>query len=131
MIGVGIASYSDIRQEFRNANTDWDALAKKWNSLLPADCANVRGVAGTDYDNTRSDGLCWYLTGDFRRLYPEYKNLSDKDLSEKLYAKAGQPLETPHPWSMVMKTAAVAFGVPLAILAFGLSLFWAFAGFQS
>ena len=32
--------------------------------------------------------------GDFRRLYPEYKDVADKVLSEKLYEKVGQPSST-------------------------------------
>ena len=131
VIGVGAASYSGIRQEFKNANTDWDAEVKKYGgySLLPTDCEKARGIAGTDYDNTRNDGLCWYRTEDFRRLYPEYKDVSSGALSERLYAKAGRPLKQVHPWNMVMKTAGVAFGVPLAVLALGFSLFWDSPGF--
>jgi hypothetical protein len=133
VIGVGAASYGGIRQEFKNANADWDAEADKYGgySLLPTDCGKARGTAGADYDNSQNDGLCWYRTRDFRRLYPEYKDLSNGALSEKLYAKAGQPLKHIHPWNMVMKTAGIAFGIPLAALALGFSLFWAFAGFRA
>lgn len=125
-----MASYSDIREEFRAAYTDWDAVVKQYGgySLLPADCGNARGMAGADY--SQDEGLCWYKTDDFRRLYPEYKDLSNRVLSEKRYAKAGRPLEHIHPWNKVMKTAGIAFGVPLAVLAFGWSLIWAVAGFR-
>ena len=132
-IAVGAVSYSSITAEFRNANTDWDTEAAKFGgySLLPADCSKARGVAGTDYTYSKNDALCWYKTEDFRRLYPEYKDLSDAVLSEKVYAKAGQPLRHFHPWIKVMTTAGMAFSVPLAVLALGFSLFWAFAGFRS
>lgn len=131
-IGVGSASYSGICQEFKNANTDWDAEVKSYGgySLLPADCGKARGTAGADYENTRNDGLCWYRTEDFRRLYPEYKDLSNRALSERLYAKPGQTLEHFHPWNTVMKAAGIAFGVPVAVLVLRFSLFWAFAGFR-
>jgi len=75
--------------------------------------------------------LCWYKREDFRRLYPEYKDLSDKVVSEKLYEKAGQPLKHIHPWEGVMKAAVVGLAVPLAVLGLGWSLLWAFAGFRS
>jgi len=132
VIGVGVISYGGIRQEFKNANIDWDAEVDKYGGyvVLPTDCGKARGRDGVDYDNSRNDGLCWYRTNDFRRLYPEYKDLNNKALSEKLYAKAGLPLEGIHPWNMVMKTACIAFGIPLAALALGFSLFWALAGFR-
>jgi hypothetical protein len=75
--------------------------------------------------------LCWYKAEDFRRLYPEYKDLSDKALSEKLYQKAGQPLQHTHPWKGVITAAAVAFGVPLMVLGLGWSLLWALSGFRT
>ena len=57
--------------------------------------------------------------------------MSDKELDKRLYAKAGKPLVEFHPWAKVAKTAAIAMGVPLAILALGYALFWALAGFKS
>jgi hypothetical protein len=132
MIGVTTVSYSDIHTEFRNAYTDWDALAAKYggSSLLPADCAKVRGTLGIDYTRNE-DGLCWYEFSKFRLLYPEYKDVSDKELSKRLYAKAGKPLIGLHPWVKLAKTVTIAIGVPLAFLALGWSLFWALAGFKS
>jgi hypothetical protein len=128
---VCLMSYSSIRDEFRFANTDYDAIDKELGgySLLPTDCTKARGVQDSDYSVT--DNLCWYRTADFRRLYPEYKDLNDKALSEKLYEKAGQPLKQFHPWASVAKTAGVAFGVPLIVLLLGWSLIWALSGFRS
>jgi hypothetical protein len=124
-------SYSFLREEFRIANTDYDAMAKEigGSSLVPTDCGRARGVLGTDYSETQN--LCWYKSEDFRRLYPEYKDLSDKALSEKLYEKAGQPLKHVHPWESIGKVAGVAFGVPVIVLLIGLSLLWALSGFRS
>ena len=98
--------------------------------MLPVLCpeAAARGMIGSDY--TEKDGTCWYSTAKFRLLYPEYKDLSDKDLSKKAHAKAGQPLKEFHPWRTVVTTALVAFGFPFVALALGCSLFWAFAGFK-
>jgi hypothetical protein len=131
VLGVGAASYNTIREEFRASGIDYDAIAKKYGAetLLPVDCGQARGVATTDY--ALNDGSCWYATAIFRRLYPEYKDLSDHDLYEKIYAKAGRPLTHPHPWVKVAETTGIAFGVPLAVLALGYSLSWALAGFRA
>ena len=102
VIGVGAASYSGIRQEFENANTDWEAEFKKYGgySFLPADCSKAPGIAGADYDNTRNDSLCWYRTEDFRvagylvahyrfpAALPEHKDVSNGALSESFIRKA-------------------------------------------
>lgn len=120
-------SYNGIRQEFRNASTDWG-----WDEymLLPVDCEKARGASGANYEVGKDDGLCWYKVKEFRRLYPEYKDLQTGTLSEKLYAKVGRPLKKIHPWRKVMETAGIALGGPLAVLALGASLLWAFAGFR-
>jgi hypothetical protein len=94
VILVGVASYSNLHDEFRNAYTDWDAeVAKLGGSLLlPVNCAEARGNLESDYTR-QADGLCWYETAKFRRLYPEYKDLSNAVLRERFFAKAGKPLE--------------------------------------
>jgi hypothetical protein len=131
VLGVSAACYKGIREEFRISSLDYDAIAKKYggDTLFPVDCGQARGVATTDYSS--NEGLCWYATGNFRRLYPDYKEISDRDLSEKIYAKAGKPLTHPHPWVKVAEAASIAFGVPLAVLTLGYSLSWALAGFRA
>jgi hypothetical protein len=149
-------SYSKIRNEFRISHTDYEAIAKKYGGVevVPVDCEEARGLpqlpsgltlvtpevkgvpAGLTAeqltpDFSRKDGYCWYEMPAFRRLYPEYKDVSDGDLSEKLYAKVGQPLSHPHPWAIVGETAGIAVGWPLAVLALGWSLAWAFSGFRN
>ena len=39
--------------------------------------------------------------------------------------------ERPRPWVKLMETAGIAFGLPVAILALGWSLIWAFSGFRA
>jgi hypothetical protein len=41
---------------------------------------------------------------------------------------AGRP---PNPWATVGMWAAIAFGIPLVVLALGSSLVWAFSGFAA
>jgi len=130
VLGVSAVSYSAIREEFRASSIDYDAIAKKYggDTLLPVDCGQARGVATSDY--SVHDGSCWYATAIFRRLYPEYKDFNDHDLSEKIYAKAGRALTHPRPWAKVAETAGLALGVPVAALALGCSLSWALSGFR-
>ena len=86
-----------------------------------------RGAMSTDYST--SQNLCWYQQAKFRALYPEYSDLSDPELSKRLYAKAGQPLKETRPWTFVAQCAEVAVGVPLVVLVLGWSMVWAFPGF--
>src|SRR5437867_10460472 len=97
VFGISAASYNTIRDEFRASSIDYDVIFKQYSgdTLLPVDCRQARGVATTDYSLNK--GSCWYTTAIFRRLYPEYKDVNDHDLSEKLYTKAGRPLTHPQP----------------------------------
>jgi hypothetical protein len=130
-IGVAVVSYSGIKEEFRIAAWDNNGLeTDKWGGyiMLPNACDEVRGNVGMDYST--SEGLCWYTIKDFRRLFPEYRDLSNAALSDKLYAKAGRPIKHGHPWTALIEAAGVATGVPVAMLVLGYSLLWAFAGFR-
>ena len=131
VVGVAVTSYANIRDEFRNAYTDFDAEMSRLggNSMFPTSCDKARGTLDSDYSRD-NDGLCWYATKDFRRLYPEYNDIQWRELSKLLYAKAGRPLKEFHPWAEVLKTAGLAFGVPLAVLGLGIALRWVFAGFR-
>lgn len=130
---IAASSYSEIAGDFRNANTDLNAIADKWGGhlLLPVTCGEARGAANADYEIGKDDGLCWYKAVDFRRLYPEYNDLQNGVLSDKLYTKVGRPPQRPHPWNKVLQTTGIALGVPVAVLILGASLLWAFAGFRS
>jgi hypothetical protein len=131
VIGVAAFSYSDIHTEFRNAYTDWNAVATKLGgtNLVPADCDKARGTLETDYTRD-ADGVCWYEFSKFRALYPEYKDVSDKELDRRLYAKAGKSLVEFHPWQKLAKVVLLAIGMPFGFLALGYALVWALAGFN-
>jgi hypothetical protein len=118
-------SYTDVRNEFF-----WSAPPKEldFRTLFPVDCSQARGTFEANY--SRSDGLCWYEEPTFRSLYPEYRDLSEQELSKRLYAKVGRPLKEMRPWRLVAERAGIALGVPLAVLAFGWSLVWALSGFS-
>jgi len=102
---------------------------------------DARGVAGVDYSTERGQrdyfgdrpnifSTCLYAMSKFRPLYPEYNNLSDKELSRKLYAEV-PTRELPNPWATLGWWAAIAFGIPLVVLVLGASLVWAFSGFAA
>jgi hypothetical protein len=138
VIAVAFVSYGDIKREFNAA-----ANAGPWGTsdevLVPQICGDARGIAGTDYsienrfeepDNVFD--RCWYVMSKFRRLYPEYNNLTDKELTRKLYPGHGFPAPTePNPWATVGMWAGIALGIPLAVLVLGSSLVWAFSGFAA
>jgi hypothetical protein len=81
----------------------------------PQLCGQARGVAGVDYstkrgppnfvdkfDNPNPYDKCWYAMSKFRPLYPEYINLSDYELIQKLYA-------VPNPWKTLGMWASIAW----------------------
>ena len=131
-VAVGVKSYHTIRDEFREAalpRDRFDMLAAKFGGelLLPVDCLETRGDS-TTYSIDR--GSCWYTIGRFRELYPEYRDIDDSKLSDRLYAKAGIPLTYPRPWRTTFERIGIAIGGPLAVLAFGWCLGWVLAGFR-
>jgi hypothetical protein len=91
---------------------------------------DLPGPAPNTTDYYKSEGQCWYSRVVFRRLYPEYKDLSDRDLSDRLYSKAGRPLRHPHPWTKMAQAAGIAIGFPTAVLTFACLLGWAISGFR-
>jgi len=67
---------------------------------------------------------------DFRRLYPEYNDLTDDVLTQKMYEKANRPLKAPaEPWWFLGQAISVAVIVPLFVLLLGSALAWALSGF--
>jgi hypothetical protein len=136
VIAVAYVSYGDIKKEFE-ASALQRYLEANSKLMVPVRCGQARGVVGTDYE--RNPGFepnevdsCWYGMAKFRPLYPEYKDLSDKELSRRLYAEHGVPTrELPNPWVTLGTWAAIGFGIPLVVLVFGSSLVWAFSGFAA
>jgi hypothetical protein len=124
---TGIVSYQEIRAEFARATPAGDWLDQF--TVLPTKCEpESRGLKTVDYE--QKGGLCWYPLEKFRALYPEYEDMGNRALANTLFAKVGQPLEPAHPWLLIGQRAAVALGVPLAVLSIGWSLLWAISGFR-
>jgi hypothetical protein len=137
IIAVGALFYGDVSEQFRKAALG--AEFKKAGAgilLVPVLCKEARGKDGEDYDASgpwndyRAEKLCWYQEPKFRRLYPEYKDLTEDDLSDRLYQRAGLKIERAKPWVLVGTVAAIALSVPLAVFILGTAIGWAFAGFR-
>src|SRR5262249_19674857 len=131
VIAIAAISYIEIKAEFvRVDSITWD---RYW--AVPKYCFDARGVAGKDftyerYPNNPYD-TCWYELPKFRQLYPEFNNLSDRELGEKLYAVVGKGYHTSNPWTTLLKWIGIALSIPLAVLIFAATLAWALSCFKA
>lgn len=130
-------TFEDIRSEFRKLSFKQEMAED--TLLIPVAKEHVRGTPedcrADDPSNPFNDLIpCWYELPRFRELFPEYRDLSENDLVEKTYAKAGVKRTPslgwpPRPWEALLEAAAFALGVPLSVLLAGAALYWAIAGF--
>jgi hypothetical protein len=135
-------NYNEIKAQF-------DAYYADWSDFLPDVpqlCGKARGIAGEDFTTKQGQkpgpwdhyakpnpfDLCWYEMSKLRPLYPEFNNLSDKELSSKLYNELlpNAPW-VKNPWTTLLIWAGIAFIVPLSVLILGAALGWAFSGFAA
>ncbi|MER8874588.1 hypothetical protein NKI04_32860 [Mesorhizobium sp. M0814] len=112
-------------------------------AIVPVLCGKVRGEAGKDYTTKENQHPgpwdtyatpnafenCWYEMPVFRKLWPEYADLSDDALSDNLYKDSGIKLNVPDPLSATKRVALFAFIPPIALLLFGSLIVWVNAGF--
>jgi hypothetical protein len=124
---VGVLGYEKVAVEFVRAGERWPGIP-----MVPVDCRDARGNAKEDYTAGLEGPWCWYRIDALRRLYPEYKDLSDDVISNRLYQKANIAIKEPAaPWKTLEKMLLIAFGLPLLVLLFGAALAWAFSGFTA
>ena len=97
--------------------------------LVPADCGQLRGVAGTDYRKNDPDTGCWLSLPKFRALYPEYSDLDDQNLKIKMYAKAPQTWLI-NPWSEILRGLVEVLGVVGITFVAGRATIWVVNGFR-
>ena len=120
MILLAAISLGPVREEFAKAASVRSLDPASYTPDEPVDCYQARGT-----EFRREGELCWYALPVFRNLYAEYKDLNEKDLSKKLYAKAGIPLTPVRPWTLVLEKTAFALGPPVAVLIIGWAFIWA------
>lgn len=162
IFGTLTVSYNEIVYEFKNKYAAWkpptDATAlipsdckiargvksefdsAQLNALNDANArlaasGNKEPVAAIkkyDYFKSRDDIYCWYELSKFREQFPEYNDLSDKEISDAAYTKAfGLIAPNYDPWGLLLKTILFSIAVPLGFLILGWSALWAIAGFKS
>ena len=122
VIGTTAVFFRDVMSEFEKA-----ALVANSILMVPVACSDARGKAGTDYevfDDPSKTSKCWYQVPKLRALFPEFKDLTDDQLSDRLYQKAGIQITPVSPWSLIMRAVSIAIGVPLLVLAVGSALGW-------
>lgn len=133
--GVAFVSYQGVKEEFERASLDFSQVS---TLMLPVDSREARGRSGADYappdrpwNTYTATPNCWYKLPDVRRLYPEYRDLSETALSDKLYSKVGIVLSPARPWRALGIALAIALAVPLFVLIVGAALGWALSGFRA
>ena len=125
VLAVAFVSYTGIKAEF-DAVASTPHLLKANEQVVGLPCANARGTADADYTTVKDD--CWYPMTTFRRLYPEHNDLSDDAIKLDPVLRIATRI---NPWATLGLRAGIAFGIPLAVLAFGASLVWALSGFAA
>lgn len=129
-IGIIALGFGDTKREFEKAFLDFSQAG---TMLIPVRCGTARGAENADFTrdtSTASSPVCWYELPKFRKLYAEYKDMSDEKLSESLYARAGIALNPPRPWQMVGMFTSIALLPPIIVFILGWVLIWAFRGFR-
>ncbi|WP_322884142.1 hypothetical protein U8C35_06325 [Sinorhizobium medicae] len=132
-----LVAWGDISAEFQAAEKR-AAIPNSSKNLLPMGCWEKRGVPEVDYVSAHPKGECnpweavWYTVPKLEKLFPEYTSTLPNffNLQEDAYRKAGVPLNEAHPWKLVGKFSAFAFGLPALIFVLGFCFLWAFAGFR-
>ena len=126
---VAFASYSPIKREF-------DAVASMSKGEWPVQLAGFR-ERYPQYNHLSDaqlmDAFYKKFYGDltreeFDKRMAAAKSVIDPENFAQL-EKAAADIKVPNPWATLWTWAAIAFGIPLAVLALGASLLWALSGF--
>jgi hypothetical protein len=95
-------AYGDIKREFDAAQNEFDAAASKPEAQQP-------------------------IGGDWATPVTRPRPVRDPHL----IARLNTMVDADRAWANIENLAGIAFGVPLAVLALGASLVWAFSGFSA
>lgn len=126
-IFVGSMFFGVLQKEFVKASLNFPG-----EILLPMQPSQVRGSEGADYtcDSAEGPNACWYRLSTFRILFPEYKDLGEKELSDKMYPAAGIERHPAEPWQMLWRVLLVALALPVLLLILGELVAWIYRGFR-
>jgi hypothetical protein len=129
VIAVGVASSYPIRREFEKAGEAKAILTRiEREGILIVPCFH-RGKR--PFDVLQPNGRYGYDIPKFRAQHPEYRDLDEDRLLDRLCDEAGINMKMPFtPWTKVMEAGAIAVGVPVAVLILGWASLWAYAGFR-
>ena len=130
VIGILVVSRYAISREFEKAG---EMKSQRENiiqsGVLRVPCF-VPGHTAFDWSE-KADGFCGYDIRKFRTQHPLYRDLNDEQLLGRLCEQARINVKSPfHPWRRVTEAAAIAVGIPGAMLILGLAWCWAYSGFR-
>src|SRR5712672_1386389 len=98
VLAIAGLSYSDVTREFGKASMDFSQYG---TMLVPLDCNSARGRVTDDYTVAKVTpfaSLCWYELPKFRALFPETQKMTDSEVSDSYYTRAGIPTSPARPW---------------------------------
>ena len=129
VIAVGVRSSYPVRREFEKAGEAKANLARiEREGILIVPCSH-RGKR--PFDVRQPNGRCGYEIPKFRAQHPEYRDLDEDQLLDRLCDEAGINIKTPFsPWRKVIEAGGTAVVVPVAVLILGWASLWAHAGFR-
>jgi hypothetical protein len=138
--GTACWFYPSVVTAFEKAAARKPQSSVSGTLLVPLDRAGpLRGLSSEDRTHIATHGpwellggkpveICWYQLPTFRAVFPAYNDLTDDELAEKLYAKAG--VGAADPWWKIATATLVGFGVPFTTLLIGAAFFWVGEGFR-
>jgi len=141
VLAVAFVSYGEIKTEF---DAEFDAVARKQEAILEWDAELADWVYQRYYSDMPREQFYKKITSpkdltdpelstQLKAIFPPVPTpanewTSDQLLALKLYRML---VPAPSPWPSVGGVAAIALGIPLAVLALGASLLWALSGFAA
>jgi hypothetical protein len=129
MVATAAFSYNDIVSHF-DSSYILDEIPPNGEAEVPVLCGETKSNTGFRMEKGKSGAwLCWYTISKYRALYQSYEDLNDGQLVIKLHQQVGAPIILTSPWTVLGNAVASAIGWPIALLAIGAAIYWAFAGF--
>lgn len=133
VLAAVVLFYSPVVERFNLSPALWGA-----KQMLMVDCrAEIRGTENTDFQKYPLVGyggieVCIYEPEKFRRLYPEYRDLSIDDIEARLNKRLNLPTPTAYgaAWEILRAPLGWTLIPPLALLLLGLGVYWSMAGFR-